>query len=124
MNWPHYGMTQADKGISMKFLRDFLILWLIFSLWNFGLPRLSFSQVGVIDPEITKHPPEMRASLEENIPVTEAKEKPKGWVWWLIGILAVGGVVAIAAAAGGGGGGGGGGSKSNGGTSGSVAVGW
>ena len=110
----------------MKFLEKNLILLLILSLLNLYLPRLSFSQVGFIDPEITKHSPEMRSSPEENIPVEEVSKKRTDWVWWVLGALVVGG--AIAAAAAGGGGGGGGGSSNNtsssGGNSGSVAVGW
>jgi len=103
----------------MKFLEKILILLLIFSLLNLYLPRLSFSQVGFIEPEITKHPPEMRSSPEENIPVKEVTKKRTGWVWWVLGLLVVGGAIAVAGA-----GGGGGGSSSSGGNSGNVAVGW
>lgn len=105
----------------MKFLEKILILLLIFSLLNLFLPRLSFSQVGFIEPEITKHPPEMRSSPEENIPVEEGTKRRTGWVWWVLGLLVVGGAIAVAAA---GAGGGGGGSSSSGGNSGSVGVGW
>ncbi len=120
------------KGGSVKFLEKILILFLIISLWNLCLPRLSFSQVGFIEPEITKNPPEMRSSPEENIPVEEVTKKGTGWVWWVLGALVVGGAIAIAAAAGGGGGGGGSTntntstntSTSSSGNSGSVAVGW
>jgi hypothetical protein len=105
----------------MKIFKIFLILFLIFSLWNFCLPRLSFPQVGNIEPEITKHPPEMRSSAEQNFPVGET-EKRKTWIWWVVGILVVGGAIAIASTAGGGGGGGGNGSS--GGNSGSVTLGW
>ena len=111
----------------MKFLEKNLILLLILSLLNLYLPRLSFSQVGFIDPEITKHSPEMRSSPEENIPVEEVTKKRPGWIWWVLALLVVGGAIAIASA---GAGGGGGGSSTNstgssaGGNGGSVAVGW
>ncbi len=114
----------------MKILRKILILLLIFSLWNFCLPRLSFSQVGIIEPEISKHPPEMRSSPEEYFPVGEKTEKRNTWIWWLVGALVVGGAIGLAAAASGGGGGGtsSGVTSSNGSTSsggsGSVSVGW
>ncbi len=113
----------------MKFLKKFLIFLLIISLWNICLPRLSFSQVGTIEPEITKHPPEMRSSPEQNIPAREMTEKRKTWIWWVIGALVVGGAIGLAAAASGGGGGGGGtsssgGTTSSGGNTGSVTVGW
>jgi len=111
----------------MKFLEKILILLLIFSLLNLNLPRLSFSQVGFIEPEITKYPPEMRSSAEENIPVEEVTQKRAGWVWWVLGLLVVGGVIAVAAAGAGGGGGGNSSnstSSSSGGNSGSVGVGW
>ena len=107
----------------MKFLEKILILLLIFSLCNLCLPRLSFSQVGFIKTDITKHPPEMRSSPEENIPVEEVTQKWPGWVWWVLGALVVGGAIAVAVAAGGGGGGGGGGGSNGSGNSG-VAVGW
>ncbi len=105
----------------MKFLIKFLILLLIFSLCNFYLPRPSFSQVGNIEPEISKHAPEMRSSSEQNIPVEGTAEKRKTWIWWLVGALVVGGAIGLAAAAAGGGGGSNGG---NGGNSGSVTLGW
>ncbi len=110
----------------MKFLRNCLILLLIFSLWNFLLPRFSFAQVGTLEPEITKHSPEMRSSPELNFPDQES-EKRKTWLWWVLGGLAVAGAIGIAAAASGGGGGGGGGSTvatTGGGNTGSVTVGW
>ncbi len=110
----------------MKFLKKALILLVIFSFWNFCLPRLSFSQVGTLEPEITKHSPEMRSSPEENYPDQEAGKR-KTWMWWALGILAVAGAVGLAAAAAGGGGGGGGGSTTaatSSGNTGSVTVGW
>ncbi len=100
---------------------------LVFSLLNLYLPRLSFSQVGFIQPEITKHPPEVRSSPEENIPVEEVTQKRAGWVWWVLGLLVVTGVIALAAAGAGGGGGGSSGNSttsSSAGNSGSVGVGW
>jgi len=109
----------------VKSLEKILILLLIFSLLNIYMPRLSFSQVGFIEPEITKHSPEMRSSPEENIPVEEVTKRQTDWVWWILGLLLVGGAIAIAAAgAGGGGGGSSNNSSSSGGNSGSVAVGW
>ena len=105
----------------MRFLKKILILLLIFNLWNFYLPPLSFPQVGFIDPEITKHPPEMRASPEQNIPVEKVEEKRTSWIWVVLGVILVGAVVAAAA---GGGGGGGGSSSSSSGNTGSVNVGW
>jgi uncharacterized membrane protein YgcG len=110
----------------VKLLEKILILGLIFSLLNLYLPPVSLSQVGFIEPEITKHPPEMRSSPEENIPVEEATQKRTGWVWWALGLLVVAGAIAVAAGAGGGGGGGSSNStsSSSGGSSGSVGVGW
>jgi hypothetical protein len=113
-----------SKGDEMKFLEKILILFLTFSLGNLYLPRLSFSQVGFIEPEITKHSPEMRSSPEENIPVEEVTKKRTGWVWWVLGALVVGGAIAVAAAGGGGGGGGSSSTSSAAGNSGSVTVGW
>ena len=106
----------------MEFLKKFLIFLLILSLWNFCFPRLSFSQVGKIETEVTKHPPEMRSSPEENIPVQEKTEKRRGWIWVIVGILVVGAAIGIAAAAAGGHGGGG--NNNSGGNSGNVTVGW
>jgi hypothetical protein len=111
----------------MRFLEKILVLMLIFSLLNLNLPRLSFSQVGFIQPEITKHPPEMRSSPEENIPVEEVTQKRTSWLWWVLGLLVVGGAIAIAGAGARGGGGGSSAnstSSSSGGNSGSVSVGW
>jgi hypothetical protein len=111
----------------MRFLKKILTLLLIFSLLNLYLPRLSLAQVGFIQPEVTKHPPEMRSSPEENIPVEEVTQKRTSWLWWVLGLLVVGGVIAIAAAGAGGGGGGSGSnstSSSSGGNSGSVGIGW
>lgn len=109
----------------MKILEKILILLLTLSLLNLYLPRLSFSQVGFINPAITKHPPEMRSSPEENIPVEEVTKKRTGWIWWGLGLLAVGGAIAIAAAGAGGGGSSTKSTSSNGGgNSGSIAVGW
>ncbi len=112
----------------MRFLKKILTLLLIFSLLNLYLPRLSLSQVGFIQPEITKHPPEMRSSPEENIPVEEVTQKRTSWLWWVLGLAVVVGAIAIAAAAGGGGGGSSSNStstsSSSGGNSGSVGVGW
>lgn len=110
----------------MKFLEKLLILLLIFSLLNLYLPRGAFSQVGFIKPEITKHPPEMRSSPEENIPVQEVTKKRTRWVWWALGLLVVGGAIALAGAGAGGGGGGSSSSSnsSSGGNSGNVSIGW
>ncbi len=115
----------SKRGYSMKVLKKVLILLLIFSLWNFGVPRFSFSQVGTLEPEITKHAPEMRSSPEQNYPGQES-EKRKTWVWWVLGGLAVAGAIGLAAAAAGGGGGGNGSTvaTTNSGNGGSVTVGW
>jgi hypothetical protein len=97
----------------MKFLNRIFISLLILSIFNIYLPNLTFA-----DQVLTKHPPEIRTTPEEDIPMMKGK-KTSGWTW-LILIALLGGV---AAAAGGGGGdsGGGGGTTT---TTGDVTVGW
>ncbi len=109
-------------------IKKILVMLLIGSLLNLYLPRVTFSQVGDIEEEITKHPPEMRSTPEEDFPVETGEKKSSipTWVWVGLGVLVAGAAVAVAA---GGGGGGGGGSSSSsttsaGGNKGSVAVGW
>jgi len=97
---------------------------LILSLLNLYLPRVTFSQVGDIEEEITKHAPEMRSTPEENIPVEVVKKRGAIWVWVVLGLLVVGGTLALVTTRGGGGGGGNTTSNSSGGNSGGVAVGW
>ena len=120
----------------MKIIEKIFVAFLILSLLNLYLPRLTFSQVGDIQEEITKHPPEMRSTPEENIPVEVVKKGLANWVWVALGLLVIGGALTLVATQSGGGGGGGGGgssastatttasSNSSRGNSGGVAVGW
>ncbi len=105
-------------------MKKVLVGFLIFSLVNLYLPRPAFAQVGDIEEEITQNAPEVRAAPPENIPV-ETVKKSRTWLWVLLGLVAVGAVVAVASA---GGGGGGGGNISSSGTpaasTGNVSVGW
>ena len=96
----------------MKLLKKIFTLLLILLMLNFYLPNLTFAEQA-----LTKHPPEIRTTPEEDIPI-EVK-KTSSWTW-LILVALLGGV---AAAAGGGGGdsGGGGGTTT---TTGDVTVGW
>jgi hypothetical protein len=103
--------------------RKMFISFLIFSLVTFYLPRIVFSQVGDIELEITRNDPEMRATPAENIPV-ETGKKSKTWLWVLLGVVAVGAIVAVAAGGGGGGGGGGSSSTGTAANTGSASVGW
>jgi hypothetical protein len=105
-------------------IKKTFIMLLIVSLLNLYLPRVTFSQVGDIKEEITKHAPEMRSTPEENIPVEVVKKRVATWVWVVLGLLVVGGTLALVTAGGGGGGGGNSSSNSSGGSSGSVGVGW
>jgi hypothetical protein len=106
-------------------IKKTFIMLLIVSLLNVYLPRVTFSQVGDIKEEITKHAPEMRSTPEENIPVEVVKKRGPIWPWVVLGLLVVGGTLALVMAGGGGGGGGNSStSSSSGGNSGSVAVGW
>ena len=49
--------------------KKILIIFLTALLLNVNFPRVIFSQVGEIEEEITQHPPEMRSTPEEDIPV-------------------------------------------------------
>jgi hypothetical protein len=106
----------------MKMIKNIFISFLIFSLVNLYLPRVAFSQVGDIEEEITQNLPEMRSTPAENIPVETVKKSGKLWLWVLLGVVAVGAIVAVAAS--GGGGGGSSSSSSDRGSTGSVSVGW
>ena len=116
----------------MKIIEKILVTFLILSLLNLYLPRLTFSQVGDIEEEITKHPPEMRSTPEENIPVEVVKKGLANWVWVALGLLVIGGALTLVATQSGGGGGGNSASttatttssNSSKGNSGGVAVGW
>ena len=96
----------------MKLLKKIFTLLLILLMLNFYLPNLTFAEQA-----LTKHPPEIRTTPEEDIPIKV--KKTSSWTW-LILVALLGGV---AAAAGGGGGdsGGGGGTTT---TTGDVTVGW
>jgi hypothetical protein len=108
--------------------KKILIIFLTALLLNVNFPRVIFSQVGEIEEEIAQHPPEMRSTPEEDIPVQTVKKGWPAWVWVGLGVLAVGAAVGIAAGAGGGGGGGGSSntspSSTASGSKGNVAVGW
>ncbi len=108
----------------MKMIKNIFIVLLILSLLNLYLPRVTFSQIGDIEEEITNHAPEMRATPEENIPVEVVKKRGPIWLWVVLGLLLIGGTLALVTAGGGGGGGGNSSSNSSGGSSGSVGVGW
>lgn len=97
----------------MKHLKRIFTLGLILSFLNIYLPTVAFAKA-----DITIHEPEIISTPGEKIPATEVKKKTSPWVW-VVGIAAVGGLVA--AAAGGGGGDDGGGSGT---TTGSITVGW
>ncbi|HSR12809.1 MAG TPA: hypothetical protein VLS90_15305, partial [Thermodesulfobacteriota bacterium] len=120
----------GGEGNGEKRMRKILILLLVVSVVNLYVPRVAFAQVGDIEEDITKNPPEMRSTPEENIPVETVRKGIPTWVWVGVGVLAAGAVAGIAAGAGGGGGGGGGSSAapatggSASGNKGSVAVGW
>jgi hypothetical protein len=111
-------ITLFKRSVLMKMIRNIFIMLLILSLLNFYLPRVAFSQVGGIEEEITKHAPEMRSTPEENIPVEVVKERRAIWV--LLGLLVIGGTLALVTTGGGGNGTG----NSSGGNSGNIAVGW
>ena len=113
-------MTLFERSVLMKMIKNIFIMLLILSLLNLYLPRVIFSQVGGIEEEITKHAPEMRSTPEENIPVGVAKKRGAIWVWVVLGLLVVGGTLALKTT------GGGGNSTSNGsgGDSGNISVGW
>jgi uncharacterized membrane protein YfcA len=98
----------------MKFLKKIFTLLLILLMLNFYLPNLTFAEQA-----LTKHPPEIRTTPEEDIPMIQEKKK-SGWTW-LILVALLGGV---AAAAGGGGGDSGGGVGGTTTTTGDVTVGW
>ena len=108
--------------------KKILIIVLTALLLNVNFPRVTFSQVGEIEEEIAQHPPEMRSTPEEDIPVETVKKGWPAWVWVGLGVLAVAAAVGIAAGAGGGGGGGGSSntspSSTASGSKGNVAVGW
>jgi hypothetical protein len=89
----------------MKFLLKLFIILLIISFGTVNCPNLSIAQEESSEnTKVTEHKPEGVVSTEKK------PRKSKGWLWAIVGILAVvGGVAAL----GGGGGGGGGGSDSS-----------
>ncbi|MBI4690501.1 MAG: hypothetical protein HY754_09590 [Nitrospirae bacterium] len=108
-------------------MKRIISIFLIFLTFNMYLyPAISFAEESyyLAEAEITKHPPEILATDEEDIPTIQESKSSSGWIWIVLGLLAVGG--GVAALAGGGGGGGGSSSSSGGGdtTPGSVTVGW
>jgi len=100
----------------MKLLKKIFTLLLILLMLNLYLPNLTLAE-----KVITKHPPEIRTTSEEDIPTIKVK-KTSSWTW-LILVALLGGVAAAAGGGGGdsGGGGGGGGDTT---TTGDVTVGW
>jgi len=120
------GQEFHSKDIMGIVIKKILVIWLIASLLNLYLPRVTFSQVGDIEDEITKHPPEMRSTPEEDIPVEKVKKRSPipTWLWVGLGLLVVGATVAVVASERGGGGGGSSGSGRPTSAGGSVAVGW
>ncbi len=103
----------------MKFIRKIFIGLLIVVFLNVNPCEISFAQVGSEEEELTRHLPEVRFYAEEAIPVGKKDPATKTWAWVILGVLVVGGVVALAAGSGGGGNGGG---STSGGSN--VTVGW
>jgi uncharacterized membrane protein YraQ (UPF0718 family) len=106
----------------MKIIRNVFVGLLIAVLMNPYIPEISFAQVGSEEDEISRHIPEFRFSAEEDIPIGKIETAGATWAWVILGVLVVGGIVALAAGSGGGGGSsnGSGGSSNNS----SVTVGW
>ena len=98
----------------MKSVKRILAAVLILLMVNLYLPRITIAEQhdSQAKAAITKHPPKILSTPEQEIPTVE-KKKSK-WTW----VILVGLIGAVAAAGGGGGGGGGGG------TTGDVTVGW
>ncbi len=103
----------------MKSVKRILAAALILLMVNLYLPRITIAeqQDSQAKTAITKHPPKILSTPEQEIPTVE-KKKSK-WTW----VLLVG-LIAGAAAAAGGGGGGGGGASAPAPTTGDVTVGW
>ena len=93
----------------MNSLKRMIIALLILSTIGLYFPRTILAEQNhlyvekAVTKDITRHPPEMLSTPEEDIPVVEVpKKKMSKWVWIGLGVLLAGG----AAAVGGGGGGG------------------
>lgn len=99
------------------------ILFLTLCVFNFLMAGPAFSQENwYAQADITKNRPVIKSLPEEKIPVETVKGKEGGggkWLWAILGVALVGGIVA---AAGGGGGGGSDGPTTP--TTGNVTVSW
>ena len=102
----------------MKSVKRILAAVLILLMVNLYLPRIAGAEQhdSPAKAAITKHPPKILSTPEQEIPTVE--EKKSKWTW----VILVGLIGAVAAAAGGGGGGGGGGDGDE--DSGDVTVSW
>jgi len=100
----------------MKSVKRILAAALILLTVNLYLPRITIAEQhdSQAKTAITKHPPKILSTPEQEIPMVEGKKSK--WTWVLLGVAAVG----VLAAAGGGGGGG----DREGEVSGSVTVSW
>ena len=110
----------------MKSMKRILATVLILLMVNLYLPRIAGAeqQDSPANAAITKHPPQILSTPEQEIPTVE--EKKSKWTWVILVVLIAG----VAAAAGGGGGdgaaapAGGGGAPAPAPTTGDVTVGW
>jgi hypothetical protein len=86
-----------------------LILFLTLCVCNFFMTGTAFSQENwYAKTDITKNKPVIKSLPEEKIPVETVKGKKGGggkYLWGLLGVALVGGIVAVAGGGGGGGGG-------------------
>ena len=106
----------------MSRLQRIFILFLTLCVCNFFMVGTAFSQESwYAKADITKNKPVIKSLPEEKIPVEIVNGKEGGggkWLWALLGVALVGGIVAVA----GGGGDGGGGDDD--GPTGDVVVSW
>jgi len=103
----------------MSILKKILVFSLCVSVFCFQLPYISAtSEAGV-----TVKNPQMISSSEEEIPIADKAEPSQisgsKWLWALLGVALIGGIIAAA-----GGGGGGGGSSGDESTTGDIDVSW
>ena len=84
----------------MSLLKNIFIMALILLTMNLYFPSIHFAQeiqlysnwVATRSPEIQSAPkPEIRSTPEEKMPARKVAKKKSKWLWWVLGMAAVGG---------------------------------
>jgi len=71
----------------MRIGRKVFIGLLVLVLGSPYIPEMSFAQVGSEEDEISRHTPEFRFSVEEDLPVNRTEGSGVPWVWVILGVL-------------------------------------